>query len=236
MTRRTSSDRFGSATPEFTMHLSNAVTRSPATRRSSGVLYVTGVARLASGLRVASQRTSIVAREIQLTRGKVAIVDDEDYDRLHAFKWLAIENRKGGVWYAARTISGRRKNGTRKGGRTILMHREILNTFDRAIETDHINHNGLDNRRQNIRTASASNNRANLIKRKKRTSWYKGVSWDKTIKKWRATITHLGKHHFIGRFATENQAAVAYNKKADALFKEFACTNVISTSRGGRRV
>lgn len=90
-------------------------------------------------------------KEIKLTRGKVAIVDEEDFDRVNAIKWYAYETH--GSWYAARKTNDRIR-------KMLLMHRFIMNPpRDKLI--DHINWNGLDNRRTNLRICTHKENRNN---------------------------------------------------------------------------
>ena len=93
-------------------------------------------------------------REIPLTQDKVALIDDEDYERIAAHKWCAIRDRS--QWYAARN--------TQRDGRntTVRMHREILGlSLGDGMETDHRNGDGLDNRRDNLRVATHAQNQAN---------------------------------------------------------------------------
>src|SRR4030042_4552219 len=114
-----------------------------------------------------------MVKEIQLTQGKVALVDDEDYNWLIKYKWCAnkVETR----WYAIAHIP-------HKG--TIRMHQFLLNP-EKGMKCDNINGNGLDNRRCNLRIVTNAQNSMN--KRKKRgMSKYKGVHWRNDVKEWRA--------------------------------------------------
>ena len=154
-------------------------------------------------------------RRIRLTRGKYAIVDDEDYYRLGRYKWYAHKTRS--KYYAVR----RRK----EHPRSVLMHREIIKV-EEGFFVDHINHNGLDNRRANLRPATpAQNNYNRRIVFKNKTSKYKGVRRHRS--KWQANI-FKGKKIYIGSFDNEDEAARAYNEKAKELFGEYARPNVIS--------
>ena len=156
--------------------------------------------------------------QIRLTQGKYAIVDDEYFDRLNGFKWCAHKNRK--TYYAVRNSK------RQKGRRTfICMHREILGlkTSD-GKDTDHINGNGLDNRRVNLRPCTPSQNQHNR-RSFCGTSKYKGVSWHKRDKKWQAYIRLNGKLIHLGLFDSEIEAARAYDIKAKELFGEFAHLN-----------
>ena len=154
-------------------------------------------------------------KKIPLTQGKFAIVDDEDYERLSKHKWYAQKTKN--TWYAVRTI------GDGKEQKTILMHREILN-IPKGFGTDHINHNGVDNKKGNIRRCNQSQNLQNKRKTKG-TSRYKGVSWYGRHKKWYVQIVHNGQWHGLGYYDNEILAAKAYDRRAKELFGEFACLN-----------
>ena|ERR1035437_9624291 len=156
---------------------------------------------------------------IPLTKQKFAIVDDEDYEYLNQFKWQL--STKG---YACRT----KRIGLRKFNKkiTFWMHREVLKTPDN-FQTDHINGNKLDNRRENLRTANNSQNHGNISLLKSNTSGYKGVSFDKSRKLWEAYISINDKKKHLGRFSTPESAALAYNKAAREYFDEFASLNTI---------
>lgn len=155
-------------------------------------------------------------KEIPLTQGKVALINTEDYDYLNQFKWCAMYN--GYAWYAVRNIP---KNGKQT---TIRMHREILKT-PQDMDTDHINMNGLDNRRNNLRICTRSQNYMNRGKYKDNISGYKGVYWYN--KKWVAQIKVNAKQIYLGRFKDKEQAAEAYNKAAKKYHGEFARLNNI---------
>jgi hypothetical protein len=153
---------------------------------------------------------------IKLTQGKETIVDDEDYENLNQWKWHY--HNQG---YAKRTL--KKKNKTTK----IYMHRFIMN-LNSNLTIDHINGNGLDNRKCNLRIANKSENSMNSNKQTKLTSSiYKGVTWHKQCKKWVAQIGHKRKHYSLGLYLTEKEAALAYNKKAKELFGEFALLNKV---------
>lgn len=149
-------------------------------------------------------------REIVLTQGKVALVDDEDYEFLNQFKWLY--HNKG---YADRNLP--RVNSKQKRQ---SMHRLINNTPE-GFETDHIDGNKLNNQRSNLRMATPSQNQWNTNKRINNTSGFKGVSWHKGTKKWQAKINFKGKRKYLGLFDTPEAASQAYESKAKELFAEF---------------
>lgn len=154
-------------------------------------------------------------RQIPLTQGKVALVDDEDYARLAAHKWQAKRSYYSGstLWYAQRTVQSR----------IVWMHREILGlTPGDRMETDHRNGDGLDNRRGNLRVATHSQNLANAKPRQGSRSGIRGVYRDKWDKKWRAQIAVDRRCIPLGHFATKEEAAEAYRRAAEHHFGDFA--------------
>ncbi len=100
----------------------------------------------------------------------------------------------------------------------------ILEVSDKEV-VDHINGDGLDNRRCNLRVTSQKFNNRNARKRKKGTSIYKGVHFCEVTKKWKAQIQINKKKKSLGGYFTEKEAAEAYNEEALKLFKEFAVIN-----------
>jgi hypothetical protein len=157
-------------------------------------------------------------RRIPLTRGKYAIVDPEDFERLNKFKWHTNKGRY--TCYAVRTAF---KNGKRIHTK---MHRVIMNAPEHLL-VDHINHNGLDNRKANLRTATIAQNNVNRAsyKRKNSPSKYKGVYWSKRDQKWQVQICYNYKIRTIGQFEDEIHAAKAYDQAARKYHKEFAALN-----------
>lgn len=154
-----------------------------------------------------------MTKSIPLSKGLVAIVDDEDYDELSLVKWHA-DNRG----YAVRCV--RFPIGPRK----ILMHRHIMQT-GRGIEVDHIDGNRLNNQRSNLRTATSAENKRNQRPTRGGSSKYKGVTWNTRLQRWVAQIGVNRKSIYIGSFKDETEAAKAYDKAARQHFGEFACTN-----------
>lgn len=151
-------------------------------------------------------------KTIPLTQGQVALVDDEDYEFLIGFRWFAYFNSYN--WYAVKKNSKR-------------MHRLIMERIKPGFkgEIDHIDGNGLNNQRSNLRIATHSQNLANKGPQENNTSGYKGVSWDKEKQKWRAQIQYRGVISFLGYFDSEIKAAITYDYAALRLFGEFARTN-----------
>jgi hypothetical protein len=159
-------------------------------------------------------------RRIPLTQGKYAIVDPERYEELAQHKWFAVGLGRG--FYALRMVKAK---GGKVKQKNMRMHWVILDVPEGKF-VDHINHNGLDNRRANLRIVTRQQNTWN--KRKQRgnySSQYKGVTWFKKDKKWQARIVYKGKRIFIGYFDDEKAAARAYDAKARELFGDYAALN-----------
>lgn len=156
------------------------------------------------------------SKRIELSQGKFAIVDSSDYERVNKFKWYYAAG------YARRNI--RLPNGKRK---IVFMHRELMQTPE-GFETDHINGNGLDNRRSNLRIVTKHENQRNA-KARKGTSQYKGVTFYKSKRHkhgyWVARIQVDGKVKRLGYFKTEIEAAKAYNLAAMQYYGEYAKLN-----------
>ncbi|MBN3757254.1 Fis family transcriptional regulator [Paraburkholderia sp. Tr-20389] len=154
-------------------------------------------------------------REIPLTKGLVALVDDEDFEWLSQFKWHA--DHEG---YACRKAAHPIKVGK---STTIFMHRELLGLeFGDSRKGDHKNGYRTDNRRENIRIATAGQNRSNSRLAANNTSGFKGVSWSKADKCWYAQIRIGGKRKYLGGFKAPEEAHAAYCKAAQELNGEFA--------------
>lgn len=152
---------------------------------------------------------------LQLSQGKFAKVDAEDYERLIAWKWTYSE----GYAYRLKTIN--------KKSKKIWLHRFINETPDGKY-TDHINGDRLDCRKINLRTCSYAENNRNARTRKDNKSGYRGVYWEKSCKKWRTVISFDGKKNCLGFFNNVLDAAIAYNKKAKELHGDFARLNEIA--------
>jgi len=140
-------------------------------------------------------------QKIHLTQGKIALVDDEDFEWLNKWKWYFHK-----TGYA-----------TTNGGK-IFMHRLINNT-PQGLHTDHINRKKLDNRRSNLRSVTPGQNSMNTELRKNNTSGYRGVTWHGIGKGyWRAILTVNDKPIHLGLFTSKIDAAKAYN---NAVYKYF---------------
>ncbi len=155
---------------------------------------------------------SEATRRIPLTRGQFALVDAEDYYQLSKLNWFAINSNR--TFYAARAHKGK----------TVKMHREIMGGPGHLV-VDHIDRNGLNNRKSNLRICTNAQNIRNAGPRGKGLSKYKGVSRHTRGKKWTAVIQLNNKTHYLGYFSDEIEAARAYDKRAKELHGEFACLN-----------
>lgn len=157
-------------------------------------------------------------KEILLSKGKVAIVDDEDFDRISVHKWSFLSSG-----YAYRFERGKnyRTTGSEK---CILMHRFILG-IDDSREVDHINRNKLDNRRQNIRPCTSSQNKFNKEKPLSNRSGFKGV-YPHTKGRWKASIKIMGVQKHLGIFTRKEDAARAFDIVAKKYHGEFAVLNL----------
>ena len=154
---------------------------------------------------------------IPLTQGKYAIVDPDDYFRLSKHKWFVIKGCS--TFYAARSVN-------RRGKRyRIRMHREVIKVPDDTF-VDHINQNGLDNRKANLRPATCAQNIRNRKKYAvKSRSRYKGLLWDNYWKKWRVRIYLNRNQIHLGFFDDEIEAAKAYDRGAIKYHGQFASLN-----------
>ena len=143
--------------------------------------------------------------------GLVALVDSQDADLVVAHTWRPQIVRGGEITYARTTIEES----------TLTMHVLVMG----KPWVDHINHNGLDNRRVNLRPSSRSQNGANRRKLGTFSSLYKGVTWNKMARKWKATVTRDKRQRHLGYFTDEIAAARAYDSAAVELFGEYAQLN-----------
>lgn len=158
------------------------------------------------------------ARTIPLSKGYSAVIDTADYERVSKFVWSAdVRYRKDGTIknvYAVRADAPRR------------LHRFLAGVDDPKVQVDHQDHDGLNNRRLNLRVCENVGNSRNARKNySRRSSEYKGVSWCEDRSMWVASIEVSGRKIHLGYFTPECNAALAYDKAARRHFGEFAVTN-----------
>jgi hypothetical protein len=151
-------------------------------------------------------------RLIPLTQRQNAIVDVADFDFLSRWNWYADWRPDIKTFYVR----------TRDNGKVLYMHKVL---FPDSAEVDHRNSNGLDNRRENLRPCTSSQNRHNTRIRSNNRSGFKGVHWHKAAKKWSAEIWVNSMKNYIGLFLSAEDAARAYDEKAKELHGDFAHLN-----------
>ena len=156
-------------------------------------------------------------RKIRLTEGKFTLVDQNDFYWLNNFDWFTKKNNKS--FYAVRF-----DNDCAKWPTLVSMHRQIMDS-PVGLLVDHRNLDGLDNRRDNLRIATYSENNCNRLKKKNTSSRFVGVCWEKTKNRWVVHIRHNGKIIYLGLFKSETDAAHAYDAAARKYHGEFAHLN-----------
>lgn len=165
------------------------------------------------------------------------IIDTEDWDKVKEHRWGIKFNNHHRYPYAAANVphpdggwchytwQGKEKRQRRRT--KLQLHHLIAGKPQKGKAVDHINHNGLDNRKENLRFVTQAQNQQNRRSSRNSSSQYKGVRWHKGNKKWEAEIEHEGKRNYLGYFTCEHQAALAYNKKALELWGENAHLNEV---------
>ena len=155
--------------------------------------------------------------EIKLNRGFVAIVDEDDFERVNAYKWSKCKGKRGKTCYAITNINGKK----------VRLHRFILGMTDPKIEVDHKDANGMNNSKINLRPATRKQNAQNLPIRENSKTGYKGVCLRKGRTTYQAHIGINGKTKVLGCFNTKEDAARAYNEAALMNYGEFSNLNEI---------
>ncbi len=168
-------------------------------------------------LRYRKRHYGFTFRKIPLSKGEFAIVDVEDFESLSKFSWYVMAGTHSFYAYRSITVFGKNK--------VIAMHRQIMPPPDGYV-VDHENHEGLDNRKANLRLATISQNNCNRRRSPNiGRSKYKGIDFDDSRKKWRARIRFNNKRVFLGYFDNEIDAAKAYDAAARKLHGDFAVLN-----------
>ena len=160
----------------------------------------------------------VMSVKIPLNKGKFTIVDDEDWGEISKYKWSVEKGPY--TCYAVRAIYSNGK------WTTMRLHRQLLNA-KAGEEVDHIDHNGLNNTRNNLRACTRSQNHGNQRLRKNCSSQFKGVCWHKVARKWVAYIMLNSNQMHLGLYVDEIVAAKVYDKAAIKYFGEFAHTHFI---------
>lgn len=154
---------------------------------------------------------------IQINNGHNLIIDDKDWDILKMVNWYASKNTTGTNKYYARGHD-------LFTGNKLTLHRFLLDAKDGEL-VDHINGNGLDNRRCNLRICTNQQNQYNREKNSNNTSGYKGVSWCNSNKKWKSYIWVDGRNKYLGQYDTPEDAYSSYKKASKQYHKEFSNDN-----------
>lgn len=157
-------------------------------------------------------------KEIPLTKGKVALIDDDDYEYINQWRWKLSTSG-----YAIRTVCLKNDLGINRFT-SLIMHRVIMNAKKSEV-IDHVDCDRLNNTKNNLRFCSIGENCRNRVKTKKNTSGYKGVSWHKRDKRWIASIKINGIGVHLGSYIDVIEAANTYDKAAKKYFGKFAKTN-----------
>lgn len=161
-----------------------------------------------------------MSKIITTKSGHEILIDEEDWDKVKDITWYVVNAPK------TKYVMGAPKGYHGVGKRIYhLLHRLIMDA-PKGMDVDHIDGNGLNNQKDNLRVCTRMQNLWNKHT-SRGSSQYKGVSWVAPAKKWTAIVSQCYKCHYLGLFQNEIDAALAYNEKAQELFGEFACLNVI---------
>lgn len=152
--------------------------------------------------------------EIKLYSGSIVLIDDEDYQKLFSYKWVELKDLNTSYARVSRSSASKA---------CVLMHRLILGIQDKptSIKVDHINHNGLDNRKENLRICNHSENLSNMITPKSNCSGFRGVYFDNDSSKWAYSVVKNYKQYRSRTFDSAEEAFEARMIKAKELHGEF---------------
>lgn len=150
----------------------------------------------------------------RIVQGREVLIDDDDLETFESNRWRIMKSSTTEMEYCA-------------SGKGVLLHRLVLGLTDGAVHADHINRNGLDNRKANLRPCTPSQNQRNRALSKSNRSGYKGVYFDRSRGTWYARYKHNYRNVYLGRYSTALEAGLAYDYAVSNLFGEYARTNGI---------
>ena len=162
--------------------------------------------------------------------GRFALIDREDEALIGKATWRAVtthRNRgRGDDYQIPEYVSAHNRSGVYENfPKYVYLHRLVMGVVDRRVQVDHINHNGLDCRKSNLRCTTHQENHFNRRPHSGASSRFKGVSWRNRERKWKAQICHNDRITALGLFGSEIEAAIAYDNAAMEVFDEFAYLN-----------
>lgn len=168
------------------------------------------------------QKVKIMKAElwIPLSNGMFTVIDLVDYEKISGRKWHALHGWRNKTWYAQCNLY----DADTKAESSCALHRFLMNAASGEM-VDHKDGDGLNNRRDNLRIATRSQNSQNSTKRKNCSSQFKGVCWYPPTRKWVGQLRVAGKRIYLGYFQNEQAAARAYDAAAIKYFGEFALLN-----------
>jgi hypothetical protein len=155
-------------------------------------------------------------KQILLTQGKVALIDDDDFEYINQWKWRVAKCHNGAIYACRGTYN--------PNFSMILMHRVIMQTPG-SLVVDHIDHNGLNNQKTNLRNCTDSENRCHSYRKSNNKTGFKGISWNQKNKRWYVEISVNHQRIYIGCFRVCADAVSAYDEAAKKYHGEFAQTN-----------
>lgn len=171
---------------------------------------------------------------INLSQDMITLVDDNDFDFLSQWKWVAANTNSKASTHFTNKFYAIAWDKVNKSGKILRMSKMIweqnFGVVEKGLIIDHINSNALDNRKENLRLITKSINNFNKKKTTRPcSSIYKGVSFNIRVNKWEVKIYKGGKGYRCGFFHKEAEAAMVYNEQALKLFGEYANLNIILT-------